>query len=92
METISNETQVRALGKGINLTALVRALPALEAACNHHIEASDDFTNAITVAAIETGCIPGVLKQFVKARCSDTVTKKAASAGQLSLLFEEIGE
>lgn len=92
METISSETQVRALGKGINLSALIKALPQLEAACNHKIEASGDFNDAVQVAAIESGCIPSVLAQFVKARCSDTVNKKAQSAGQLSLLFEEIGE
>lgn len=81
---------VKALGMGINLTVLHAAIPKLEAACNHKIEASEDFKNVVEVAAIESGIIPGVLAQYIKARCSDTVKKKAQSAGQLSLLFEEI--
>lgn len=89
-ETISDKEAVRALGQGINLTALRAAIPLLESQCNRKIESAEDFKNAITVAAIETGILPGVLSQYIVARCTDTVTRKAKSAGQLSLLFDEI--
>ena len=90
MSTVSEKAKLSALGQGINLTALNAALPELEAACNRKIEATEDFKNAIAVQAINAGLLPGVLSQYVVARCTDNVKKKARSAEQLSLLFSEI--
>ena len=86
------EEQVRALGVGINLTALRKRVPELEAACNAKMEASEAFADVIAVAAIESGVIKGVLAQYITSRCNDTVRKKAISAAQLSLLFDEIDD
>ena len=89
MSTIT-EAEVSALGKGINLTAMRAAIPNLEALCNAKIAAAEDFRLAVTVAALNAGLLPAVLAQYIVARCTETVAKKARSAGQLSLLFEEI--
>jgi hypothetical protein len=90
MET-SDRTAVRALAAGINITALRGSIEKLEAACNRKIEAQEDFKNAIDLAALQNGILSGVLSQYIIARCTDTVKKKAQSAAQLQLLFEEIG-
>jgi hypothetical protein len=91
METMtSNErVQFRAMSQGINLSEIRTRLPQLEALCMRKIEAAEEFKNAIQVAALEAGLIPAVLSQFVSARCTDSVSKKAQSAEQLSLLFGE---
>jgi hypothetical protein len=90
MEHVTDKTQVRALAAGINLTTLRGSIGLLEAACNRKIEAQEDFKNAIQVAALTVGVLPGVLSQYIVARCTDSVKKKARSAEQLSLLFGEI--
>lgn len=90
MEAVSNKTNVQALGQGINITAMSKAIPELEAACNHKIEAQENFTNLIKVCAINSGILPGVLSQYIVARVTDSVKKKRRSAEQLSLLFAEI--
>jgi len=82
---------VKSLGCGMNLTELRRVLPELEAAFNRKAEASEDFSDVVKVASINTGIMTGVLSQFVAARCNDTVKKKSRSAEQLSLLFVEVG-
>ena len=87
--TLTDRMNARALGQAVNLTELRKVLPSLEALCNEKIAASDAFKDAVTVAALTTGLLPGVLSQYVVAICTDTVAKKARSAGQLSLLFEE---
>lgn len=89
MEAVSNKTNVKALGQGINLTELAGSLPKLESACNRKIEASEDFKAAIQIVALQAGILPGVLSQYITARCTDSVKKKARSAEQLSLLFAE---
>lgn len=91
MSDMSTEdrTALNALGQGINLTALRNAIPELESACNRKIEASEDFKNVIQVVAINAGILPGVLSQYITARCNDTVKKKSVSAQQLNLLFDE---
>lgn len=81
--------ELRALGQGLNLTALRGRIGHLEALCNRKNETATEFKEAVQVAAIECGLIPGVLTQYIAARCSDTVRKKAQSAEQLSLLFGE---
>ena len=83
-------TKVKALGMGINLSTLGSKIPECEAACNRKIDAQEDFKNIIQVVAIATGILPGVLSQYITARCTDSVKKKSRSAGQLSLLFEEL--
>lgn len=89
-DTTSNEkAHVRALAAGVNLTAIRKSIPELEAACNRKIEAAEDFGNKIKVIALTVGILPGVLSQYITARCTDTVKKKARSAEQLSLLFGE---
>lgn len=85
----SDKAEVKALGQGINLNKIRTSIPELEAACNRKIEAAEDFKNAIQVCAINCGLIPGVLSQYIVARCTDTVKKKSRSAEQLSLLFSE---
>lgn len=92
MEAVSDKTNVRALGQGINLTAIITTIPKLEAACNRKIEATEDYGNAIKIAALQAGLLPGVLSQYIVARCTDSVKKKARSADQLSLLFGELPE
>ena len=88
-KTHDDATQVRALGQGINLADIRKSMPELEALCNHKIEAAEAFKNAIQVCALTAGLLPGVLSQYVSARCTDSVRKKARSAEQLSLLFGE---
>lgn len=90
METVSDKTNVKALAAGINLTAIKKSIPELEAACNRKIEAQEDFGNAIKVAALTAGVLPGVLSQYIVAICTDSVKKKSRSAVQLSLLFDEM--
>ena len=90
MDHVTDKAQVRALAAGINLTALRDSIPELEAACNRKIEAQEDFKNMVQVQALTLGILPGVLSQYIVARCTDTVKKKARSAEQLSLLFGEI--
>ena len=90
MDHVTDKAQVRALAAGINLTALRGSISLLEAACNRKIEAQEDFKNGIQVAALTVGVLPGVLSQYIVARCTDSVKKKARSAEQLSLLFGEI--
>ena len=92
MNEIDDKVLVSALGKGINLTALRQSLPELEAACNHKLEAAEDYKNAVTVCALTSGIMPAVLSQYIVARVTDTVAKKARSAEQLNLLFDEIGK
>ena len=92
MSNIIDAAQVKALGMGINHPAISKALPELEAACNRKIEAQEDFKNVIQVCALQAGLLPGVLSQYVVARCTDSVKKKARSAEQLCLLFSEIGQ
>lgn len=87
---MKDKTEVRALSQGINLTALRGSLAELDAACLRKIEAAEAFKNAVQVVALTTGIIPGVLSQYITARCTDSVKKKAQSAEQLSLLFGEI--
>ena len=84
-----DKTQVRALKQGINISAIKESVPELESLCNRKVEAAEDFTNAIKVAAIKAGLIPSVLSQYIAARVSDTVKKKSKSAEQLSFLFSE---
>ena len=86
---ISDKVQVRALGAGINLSEIRKAIPELEAACNRKIEAVEDFADKIKIVGLSFGIIPSVLSQYIVARCTDTVKKKAQSAEQLSLLFGE---
>lgn len=81
--------QVKALAQGINLTAVRGRLGHLEALFLRKQETAQDYKDAVQVAALESGLIPGVLNQFIAARCTETVTKKARSAEQLSLLFGE---
>lgn len=83
------EMKVKAAGMGINLTEIKKSIPELEAACNHKMEACEDFKNKVQVVALSVGLLPGVLSQYITARCSDTVKKKARSAEQLSLMFSE---
>jgi hypothetical protein len=90
MEKTEERTQVRALAAGINITALRGSIEKLETACRRKIEAQEDFKHAIYLAALQNGIIPGVLSQYVVARVTETVKKKAQSAAQLQLLFEEI--
>lgn len=91
LETMTSDdrVQVRALSQGINLSEIRSRLPQLEALCMRKADAAEEFKNAIQVAALEAGLIPAVLSQFISARCTDTVGKKARSAEQLSLLFGE---
>ena len=89
MTITTDGTTLKALGQGINLTALRKAIPELEAACNRKIEATEDFKNLLAVAGIGAGIMPAVLSQYIVARCTDTAKKKARSAEQLSLLFGE---
>ena len=88
---MTDSVDVKALGMGINKTALEKALPELESACNRKIEAAEDFKTIVQVVALSAGILPGVLSQYVTARCNDSVKKKATSAEQLSFLFAEIG-
>lgn len=90
MDQVTSKTEVKALGQGVNLSVLRDALSELEASCNLKIEASENFKNLITLKALQTGLLPGVLSQYIQARCSDSVSKKARSAEQLSLLFTEL--
>ena len=90
MSETTDLEHIRALGAGINLTALRKAVPELEAACNAKIEICEAFKNIVQVVAIQSGVLPGVLSQYITARCNDTVKKKAHSAQQLALLFDEI--
>ena len=89
---MADKAMLSALGQGINLTALRTAIPVLEAACNRKIEAQEDYKNAITVAALKSGIIPAVLSQYIVARVTDTVARKARSAVQLNLLFDELAD
>lgn len=91
METMTGneKAQFRAMSQGLNLTEIRRRLPELEALCHHKLAASEAFKNAVQVAALESGLLPGVLSQYIASRCTDTVAKKARSAEQLSLLFGE---
>jgi len=90
VEKVTDRTNARALGQGMNLTEIRNSIPELEAACNRKIEAQEDFKNAIQIAALKAGLLPGVLSQYIVARCTDSVKKKARSAEQLQLLFVEI--
>lgn len=90
MVMTSDKIEVKALSQGINLTALRGSIGELEAACNQKIEAAEVFKNAIQVAALSVGLLPGVLSQYITSRCKDSVKKKARSSEQLSLLFSEI--
>ena len=90
MIEMKDKADVKALGQGINLTQLRQALPELEAACHRKIESAEDYKNAIQVVALSSGIIPAVLSQYIQARVTDSVKKKARSAGQLQLLFEEV--
>lgn len=87
--TVNEKTEVRALGAGINLAKIRDAKPRLESLCHRKIEAAEEFTNAVQIAALESGLLPGVLSQYITSVCTDTVRKKARSAEQLSLLFGE---
>jgi hypothetical protein len=89
MDKVTDRTNVRALSQGINLTEIKSGIPELEALCNHKIEASENFKNAIQIHALKAGLLPGVLSQYITARCTDSVKKKARSAEQLSFLFGE---
>lgn len=85
-----DKLEVRALAQGINLTDLRKKIGELEALCNAKIDAAERFADAITVAGISSGIMPAVLSQYIVARVTDTVKKKARSANQLSLLFDEL--
>lgn len=89
MMTGEERVQFKALQQGVNLTVIRDRLPQLESLCLRKIDVSEEFKNAIQVAALEAGLIPSVLSQYITARCNDSVTKKARSAEQLSLLFGE---
>lgn len=89
--TEADLTHVRALAAGINVTALRGSIEELEQACLRKIDAQVTFNNAVQVAALTCGILPGVLSQYIVARVGDTVKKKAQSAAQLQLLFEELG-
>lgn len=60
MET-KDRKQVRASGAGINLTEVKEKIPELESLCNRKIEAAADFDAALTICALKTGIIKGVL-------------------------------
>ena len=89
MTIASDKTKVRAISQGINLSELKQFIPELEAACYSKMDSAERFKDVITVAAIKIGVLPGVLSQYIVARCTDSVKKKARSAEQLSLLFGE---
>lgn len=54
--------------------------------------AKEDLGDAIKSVAESAGIHASVLKRFVAARYSDNYEKARAKAGQLDLLFEEVGE
>lgn len=54
--------------------------------------AKEDLGDAIKSVAEEAGIHASVLKRFVAARWGDGYEKAKAKAGQLDLLFEEVGE
>ena len=89
MDTTITQTELRALGAGVNLTEIRRCIGELEALANAKIEAAEQYNDAVTMAAIKCGVIKSVLAQYINARVTDTVKKKAQSAEQLSLLFGE---
>lgn len=83
--------QLGALAKGIKLTEIREAMPQLEALCNRKIEIGDEFSDLCRLVAIKAGIEPSVLSIYINAVCRDTLQKTEAKAGQLSLLFEELG-
>ena len=89
MNTTTDKVHVRALAAGMNLTEIRRCIGELESLANAKIAAAEQFDDAITMAAIKCGVIKSVLSQYINARVTDTVKKKAQSAEQLSLLFGE---
>lgn len=89
MVTTTDKVHVRALAAGMNITEIRKSIGELESLANAKIQAAEQYDEAITVAAIKCGCIKAVLSQYINARVTDTVKKKAQSAEQLSLLFGE---
>ena len=90
MTEISDKVKVKALSQGINLKEIGSSLPELDALCARKIDAAEEFKNAVQIVALKAGLLPGVLSQYVIARCTDTVKKKSRSAEQLCLLFSDL--
>jgi len=82
--------KIKAVGGGIRLTVIRKALPELKIACERKINATQDFAAACKTVAVNAGIDAGVLQAFVSAAVRDKLEEKQARAQQLSLLFNEI--
>ena len=83
------ESGMAAVGKGMHLNEISAAIPELEAACNHSIEAAESFGDLCKLVGLKAGADPSVVKTFIVARCNDRVKKTENKAEQLSILFDE---
>lgn len=54
--------------------------------------AGTDLSEAVKASAEEAGIQASVLRKFIAARAGEKFADKKRDAGQLSLLFEEVGE
>ena len=91
-KTIINITSqgLSSVAKGMHLNEIRTAIPELEAACNHAIEAAEDYDNVCKLIALKAGTDAAVVKTFITARCKENVAKTENKAEQLSILFNEI--
>ena len=81
--------QLSAISKGMKLTEIRSAMPALDALCRQKIDAAAEFSEKVKLVAEKAGVSPAVLSTYITAVCKDTVAKKREQAEQLEILFDE---
>lgn len=74
----------------IQLEAIVKRLPELEAAWKRKHTAAEDFKNVCIIVAESSRVDKSVIAAYVHAVCTDKLEEMKGKAEQLSLLFDEI--
>ena len=80
-----------AAARGMKLSEIRVATDELERLCTRKIDAAEDFSNAVKLAALKSNIDASVLSTYITAKVNDTLKKKQNQAEQLSILFDELG-
>lgn len=93
--TIKPKTPVDKSEGAINLKPLREQLKELETAAQRVADLQDAYGELLHAVAEKTGLAAPVIRSFIGARIAEnenTAARKKERAGQLALVFDEIGE
>lgn len=75
----------------VQLQPLRESLKQLTALYQRSKDAREAYADLVDAVADKTKLKPAVIRAFVNARMSDTGQRKAESAKQLAMVFDEVG-